>query len=100
MMSTSFSTSPKEWDSDGDEDSSEEFMYVKGGASDAAESTEKVAKLNETTTGKSNAALAFEVASAGDSTTITESEVWNAHTDQVMVSTSPTASELSEGRFL
>lgn len=89
-MSTSFSTSPKDWDSEGDEDSSEEFMYVKGTDETAsqAKDTDATATLNSTSRAQEPSTVLLL---GGDHTEVTESEVWNAHTDQVLVS--PTTSE-------
>lgn len=87
MMSTSFSTSPKDWDSDGDDDSSEEFMYVKGTDEASSNTKDTTITLNSNTKDQEPGAGS----SAGaDNTDVMESEVWNVHTDQVMVS--PTTS--------
>lgn len=97
MMSTSFSTSPKEWDSDGDEDSSEEFMYVRGTTEATDDTNDGDATINVIRNGDNRSASVAAAGGAsvppGDSgdVVVTESEVWNAHTDQVMVS--PTTSE-------
>lgn len=89
MMSTSFSTSPKDWDSDGDEDSSEEFMYVKGTEESTSKGQDSDTNIATNTISKDQDPNTASSVNA-DNTEVTESEVWNAHTDQIMVS--PTAS--------